>query len=915
MKFKTILRIMAFVLLFAMMTSVFAACKPTPGPGPGPDPVTPTKYDTEKDPLVFSTLELDGVFNPFYSTSGTDSSVWGMTQVAMFDTDAQGKAAWGGDRPCLALDYNNEVVYGNEDNEVTNSTYTDYTYVLKPGAKFSDGHSISVKDVLFYYYVNLDPVYTGNSTMYSSEILGLHEYRTQTPYNPDSQGSSSESSFNSQFNQAAEVRADNLVQEVYNVLREHYQETIPTDTMAYNSATGEYTLTSDVYNKLPPEFQKDYYDVAVTFYKELVTDFNSAKSMDFTESDKGVQPYPNITDPRQYFFYMNGMLAVDKEGDALPAYDEDGKVQNSNLLKALTLSDSEIIQLVFSNKMPGQYQDKKESTSYYQILNYWVTASTMKTEWAAEAKGEYLTQGKSVDHIYGITWNKQWAGEQIDPVTTDPYIRPSCYDENTNSVVIGGKSYPLAQYNEKGEIISGFEVINIRIKKVDPKAVWNFAGSVTPMHYYSNAEAIQAWDGYSNFGVYYADTDFYTSVVKAKTVPMGAGTYMATTANPGVTALTYTSFYSNNIVYYERNPYFYTMFCDANGTVGSQENNAKIKYLRYQVVNAQQMLNMLTVKQIDFADPNATTANIAKVEQQSHLDYELIDNLGYGYIGINAGKEGLESVYIRRAIMCAMDTTLVLNYYSGGLASNIWYPMSKVSWAYPEDGTDKNTFMYAFNPANNYQTVKEQLDLAVESNDLYSWSGDKFFYNGKQLKLTFTIAGSTDDHPAYNTMQVAAEVLNDLGLKIEVKNDSNTLKKLSNGELQVWAAAWGSGIDPDMYQVYHIDSTATSVYNWGYREIRKNIGGKYDFELDLIEQLSVQIDAARETLVQEDRAEIYADCLEKVMLLAVELPTYQRKNLFVYNSDKIDKNTLVPSAECTPYQSPTAFLWKVDYVK
>ena len=913
MKFKTVLRIMAFVLLFAMMTSVFAACTPEK---PGPDkPNTPTKYNTEKDPIVFSTLELDGVFNPFYSTSGTDSSVWGMTQVAMFDTDAQGKAVWGGDRPCLALDYQSEVVYGNDDEEVTNSTYTDYTYVLKPGAKFSDGHNISIKDVLFFYYVNLDPVYTGNSTIYSSEILGLHEYRTQTSYNPDNQGSSSESSFNSQFVQQAEARADNLVQEVYNILTEHYKATIPTDTIAYNSTTGEYTLTSDVYNLLPEEFKQDYFDVAVTFYKELVTDFNSAESMSFEPSDKGVEPYPNITDPRQYFFYINGMLATDKEGDALPAYDEEGKTQNPNLLKALTLTESEIIQLVFSNKMPGQYQDKKESTSYYQILNYWVTGNTMKTEWAAEAKGESLTQAKEIDHIYGITWNKQFEGDQIDPVTGDNYLRPSCYDANTNSIVIGDKVYPLAQYNENDELISGYEVLNIRIKKVDPKAVWNFAGSVTPMHYYSSAEAIQAWDGYSNFGVYYADTDFYTSVVKAKTVPMGAGTYMATTANPGVTPLSYTSFYSDNVVYYERNPYFYTMFCDANGTVGSTENNAKIKYLRYQVVSAQQMLNMLTTKQIDFADPNATTANLAKVDQQSHLSYELIDNLGYGYIGINAGKDGLESVHVRRAIMCAMDTTLVKNYYSGGLAENIWYPMSKVSWAYPDDGTTAQTFRYAYNPANNYETIRDHLKLAAEGGGLYSWSGDKFFYNGKQLKLTFTIAGSTDDHPAYNTMQVAAEVLNSLGLKIEVKNDSNTLKKLSNGELQVWAAAWGSGIDPDMYQVYHIDSTATSVYNWGYREIRKNIGGKYDYELELIENLSVQIDAARETLVQEERAEIYANCLDMVMELAVELPTYQRKNLFVYNSDKIDKNTLVPSAECTPYQSPTAFLWKVNYVK
>ena len=42
-----------------------------------------TYYNNEVDPLVFSTQELDKVFNPFFSTTGPDSNVVGMTQIGM----------------------------------------------------------------------------------------------------------------------------------------------------------------------------------------------------------------------------------------------------------------------------------------------------------------------------------------------------------------------------------------------------------------------------------------------------------------------------------------------------------------------------------------------------------------------------------------------------------------------------------------------------------------------------------------------------------------------------------------------------------------------------------------------------------------------------------------------------------------
>jgi peptide/nickel transport system substrate-binding protein len=128
----------------------------------------------------------------------------------------------------------------------------------------------------------------------------------------------------------------------------------------------------------------------------------------------------------------------------------------------------------------------------------------------------------------------------------------------------------------------------------------------------------------------------------------------------------------------------------------------------------------------------------------------------------------------------------------------------------------------------------------------------------------------------------------------------------------VWAAAWGAGVDPDMYQVYHIDSTAGSTNNWGYRAIKANTTGEYDEELDLVNQLSDLIDLARTTLDTKQRSAYYADALDIVMKLAVELPTYQRSDLFAYNTDIIDVTTMTKPEDLTPYNGPLSRLWEVS---
>ena len=159
--------------------------------------------------------------------------------------------------------------------------------------------------------------------------------------------------------------------------------------------------------------------------------------------------------------------------------------------------------------------------------------------------------------------------------------------------------------------------------------------------------------------------------------------------------------------------------------------------------------------------------------------------------------------------------------------------------------------------------------------------------------------------------QDAAKILNECGFDVTVTTDVAALKKLATGGLAVWAAAWSSTVDPDLYQVYHKDSKATSVKNWGYETIFADTTGQFKEEQDTINYLSTLIEAARETIVESERKEIYTEALDLIMELAVELPTYQRNDLVVYNKNVIDASTLnqTPSANAGVYDR----IWEVNY--
>ena len=275
MKKLRLTRLLAVILALIMVLPLFAACKKK-------------TYDNEKDQLVVGLEEPDGVFNSFFATSGNDTTVAGTVAASMISMDKNAKIVCGPEYPSVALDFMSKVTYDpNNPNSTTvqdGVTYTDYYFVLKNKVKFSDGTPLTMKDVLFTYYVYLDTSYIGSSTMYSTDIIGLQAYRTQT------EDENAQENLDNQMMQSAVQRRSALVEAYKDIKLNNYNDnltaaglkdemtvTVDADGVRHYSLKStmrdkireQYPATEDTEYEKGLDLAADYEYVAQTFYEEL----------------------------------------------------------------------------------------------------------------------------------------------------------------------------------------------------------------------------------------------------------------------------------------------------------------------------------------------------------------------------------------------------------------------------------------------------------------------------------------------------------------------------------------------------------------------------------------------------------------------------------------------------------------------
>lgn len=819
------------------------------------------KLSNEGTPLVLASDALDAVFNPFFYTAGADGEVVGQTQIGMLTSDENGALVAGWDQPTVAFDYSvvTTGAFDPSNPKDYSHFYTDYYFALKDNVKFSDGVDLTAADVLFNIYMYLDPAYTGSNTMYSVDIQGLSAYRTQ------SENQNEQDASDAYFDSKAEARIEAII------------------GWATNKTTGDWDELADggwdAEEAEAGTVQKDILKAHDYFIDELNTDWVSA-----IDTEKDYEKYVDrngqklIKDSCDVFLYQYGVLKI-----MVDERNSDNSIKNYKSTNDYTgeRTQEKVTQYVHTS----YFGDYLEATKAYKdnllsVITGSATADTLYT---------YILNDVIRKELQGEMKVKTVSGVEI--MSEKQSSIPAAVDGD--GVVTQTKTLKDADGNSKS-----YEVLHIRINGVDPKAIQNFSFTVAPGHHYS-----PIWSQVDiksktapNFGVKFGDPDFMESVQKNH-VLLGAGPYRATTENGSqpTQKLQKSDFWSDNIVYLERNDYF---------LLGAP----KIRLLRFKVVPNNTLYDAVKLGEVHFVSPSMTAEKVNRDLEGGDKDkvhYAMADNLGYGYIGINA--RFINDINVRRAIMTTLNPQYCVDYYGGTeYASIIRRPMSKtLTDYYPTEAQP----YYEYDETG--VKALEYLDNANGGKG-YTTGDDGFLYvNGKKLKYTFTIAGDSTDHPANAMLVKSVDILKKIGFDVTLKHSSKALADLAAGNLAVWAAAWGSSSDPDMYQVYHKSSKATSTRAWGYSYLT---GAACDsYQRGLVDDLADLIEKGRESDQVAERRPTYIEALDKVMELAVEFPTYQRKTFYVWRQGIFDESTMFTGNQVKTYRSPLSEIWNVSF--
>ena len=427
------------------------------------------------------------------------------------------------------------------------------------------------------------------------------------------------------------------------------------------------------------------------------------------------------------------------------------------------------------------------------------------------------------------------------------------------------------------------EYIEIVLDGVDPTAIFKMGVEAVPMHYYT-----EGFTGELNEnGVVVNSKEFMDHLKTKNDAPMGAGPYVFQD-------------YTDNVVTYTANDDF---------LLGSP----KILTFRYQEIALGAELDSVLTGTVYYSDPSAATSIVNDITagegDYAKLGYTLVDNDGYGYIGIQG--QAIPEFEVRKALAHAMNVQLAIDDYYGELASINYRTMTKVLWAYPDDPDN----LFPFD-----ETGETSKALFLEAGYIYDEASNVMSYPeehekaGEQVTFKFTLPSEAADHPAGSIFINTQEVLAGIGVKVDMETDQNLLGKLTtayDSGIQVWAAAWGSGgVDPDMFQIWHSDpSVNQGSSSTGLFYIFENGS---DEEKAMLTELNNLIMAGRATLDTEERKEIYARALELSTGIAVEIPTYQRKNMYVFNKEVINIATLFSGEDVTPFQTPLSYIWNVE---
>ena len=514
--------------------------------------------------------------------------------------------------------------------------------------------------------------------------------------------------------------------------------------------------------------------------------------------------------------------------------------------------------------------------------------------------GFSLPEGATIDD-FAATMMEAYGNNIVDLVGTEAVSSViEDFLPNVEDYSIGIKTGESAP-NISGIQKTGDYSMRIVATQVDAPAIYNLGVNICPLHYYGDASKYD----YDNnmFGFEKGDL----SSVRAKTTePMGAGPYKFVE-------------YSDGIVYFEANESYFK---------GAPKTNA----IQFREMSDDDKLNGVIAGTVDITDPSFSKEKAKTITEANSngeltgetITTDLVDNLGYGYIGINSVNVSVggdpasdASKNLRKAFatIFSVHRDVAIDSYYGDTAEVINYPISNTSWAAPQPTDDDYRVAFSVDvDGNEIYTSDMSADdkiAAAKTAALgffeaagYTVTDGKVTAAPEGAKLEYEAmipADGIGDHPAFAILDGARRDLEELGINLivnDLSNSSDLWDALDAVSAEIWCAAWQATIDPDMYQIYYSD--AANGPGGGRNPFGGPAqGGSNGHYCIADESLDEMIMEARTSTDQSFRKAMYKACLDTIIDWACEVPTYQRQNCVIFSTERVNVDTITP--DITPF--------------
>jgi ABC-type transport system substrate-binding protein len=183
-------------------------------------------------------------------------------------------------------------------------------------------------------------------------------------------------------------------------------------------------------------------------------------------------------------------------------------------------------------------------------------------------------------------------------------------------------------------------------------------------------------------------------------------------------------------------------------------------------------------------------------------------SLGFSYIAYNLRRPPFQDVRVRRALGMAINVQEIIDYVLYGQAERTTGPYPKQTDFYDQA---VQPLPYPYDPAGALRLLEE----AGYRKNAEGWLEK----DGKPL--AFTLITNSGNEIRIAVMAIAQNAWRRLGVKVETLALEWAVfinERIDKADFDAVVLAWGMGLDPDLYQIFHSSQTGHFQLNFvGYR--------------------------------------------------------------------------------------------------